>query len=314
MGVRPGRRARCGAHLRGREPAALRPGCGGGRWGGGRIAVMTATLPIASAAIGLVLYLVYGGVARFQFFWTLWVFAGVSGLLVHLQRGRLQRCLVSLLVTGVAASTLFYGTGLLEAAERVPLLVAVPALLGTRSLLLLSRYRLETAALLGRFPRTALVAGMLALVLPVGVAAVAASVAPVIGPTLRASSGLQGALSRLGAARPGAAVVSAQLLTCARVTRGCGCENKTRFRAGEPVALLLTSPGTPVTAVSVTWPGGVAAAVPLPERWSNGASGSCKVARLRAPAVASPGYAQLRLSVGAPPHMAIAETGLTLLP
>ena len=282
--------------------------------GGGRIAVMVATLPIGSAAIGLVLYLVYSGVARFQFFWTLWVFAGVSGLLVNVQRGRLQRCLVSLLVTGVAASTLFYGTGLLEAAERIPLLVAVPALLGTRSLLLLSRYRLETAALLGRFPRTALVAGVLALILPVGAAALAASVPPAIGPTLRAGSGLQNAFSRLGAARPAAAAVSAQLLTCARVTRGCGCENKTRFRAGEQMALLLTSPGTPVTAVSVTWPGGVAAAVPLPARWSNGVSGSCKVARLRVPGVVTPAYAQLRLSVGAPPRVVIEETGLTVLP
>lgn len=274
--------------------------------GGGRIAVMSWMLPMLSAAIALVLYVVYASVARFQFFWTLWVFAGVAGLLVNLRRGRVQRCLLNLLAVGVAVSMLVYGVGVLGAAERLPLLAAVPALLGTRSLLLLGRYRLETAALLGRFLRTALVAGVLAIGLPLGTAVLAASVS--------ARGELQRALAGLpwtGRAEPRA---RAQLLTCARVTRDCGCESKNRFRTGEPIALLLTSPGTPTTAVSVTWPGGVATAVPLPARWSNGASGSCKVAHLRAPTVVTPAYAQLRLSVGAPPGVEVAETGLTVLP
>ena len=282
--------------------------------GGGRIALMNSTLPMLSAALGLVLYLVYAAAAQFQFFWALWVFAGVSGLLVNLQRGRLQRCLLNLLVTGVAVSMLAYGTGLLQAAQRIPLLVAVPALLGTRSLLLLGRHRLETAALLGRFLRTATVAGVLATVLPTGSAALAASLYPAMRPGLHVGGLVQSALGGLpypGRVQP---VPRVQLLTCARVTRGCGCENKTRFHSGEVVALLLTSEGMPTTAVSVTWPGGVANSVALPARWSGGGGANCKATRLRAPGVGSPAYAQLRLSVGAPPRVEIAETGLTVLP
>jgi len=286
--------------------AALAAGLRRGPIGGGRIAFMTSTLPVASAVIGLVLYLWFAGAVQFQFFWALWVFAGAAGLLLNLQRGRLSRCLVNLLVVGVAGSTLAYGTGLLEAAQRLPLLTAVAALLGTRSLLLLGRNRLETAALLGRFMRTALVAGVLATALPAGTAALVANLHP--------AEVVQGALRSLPSARPDGTTMSVRLLTCSRVTRGCGCENKTRFRGGELVALLLTSPGTPPTSLSVTWPGGVATPVSLPGHWGNGGTEGCKVAHLLAPAVATPGYAQLRLSVGTPPHVEVAETGLTVIP
>ena len=275
---------------------------------------MNWTLPMVSAVVGLVLYVVYAGDAQVQFFWTLWAFAASAGFLVNLQSGRLSRSFLNVVTTGVAVSTLVNGTGALASFERVPLLAAVAALLGTRSLLLLARSRLEMAALLGRFLRTAVVVGVLAIALPTGVAALAAGFTPAPGQALRPGSALKGALSRLGVARPAAAAVSAQLLTCARVTRGCGCESRTRFRSGEPVALLLTSSGRPTTAVSVTWPGGVATAVPLPARWSDGVSGNCKVARLRAPAVETPAYARLRVSVGVPPALAVAETGLTVLP
>ncbi len=283
--------------------------------GRGRIALLSWAVPTLSAGIGLLLYALYSFGPQFQFFWSLWIFAGVTGLVLNLQRGRTRRSLLNLLITGVSLSTLLYGTGALAPVQRIPLFAAVPALLGSRSLLLLTRHRLETAALLGRFLRAAMIFGLLATLLPSGTAALVASARPgslahVFSAGLGLASGLGRGLGRgLGGVRAAAPV---HLLTCARVTRACGCESQNSFRAGESIALLLTSPGTPVAAVSVTWPGRMTEPIALPSRWSSSPSGSCKIGHLRVPANLLPGYVPLHVSVGTAPATQSSETGFTV--
>ncbi len=264
-------------------------------------------LPFLSAAIGLLLVPSSNLPALILLRYT-WLLAVGLGVARRIQLRRYSQAL-SVLVLWLG---FFYvignllGTGSLAGALSRSLAEAVLAFSASRSLLQITRLRIDHYRLIGATGRiTAL------LVIAAGIAPVAALTAEV---SSLATSAVASTAVRALTSRPTTTSSQVTLSTCANIVGRCGCAPRTAFHRGETVSLLALSATTPSLDIEAEPPGQPSTRVNV-SNWRGNGSKHCAVGQYRVPANASGGFAHLHLSVdpGAPDQTS-SETGFSVLP
>ncbi len=267
-------------------------------------------LPFLAALIGLIL-VPSSNLAALLLLRHTWLVATVLSLARRMQLRRSAQTVFALglwLIFFYAIANLL-GVSSLSGALSRSLAEAVLAFSASRSLLQLTRLRMDHYRLIGRTGRIAVV-----LVTAVAVAPLTA-ITPKVVSLLRgtAAAGTTAISHALSAAQPGTSPL-VTLSTCANIVGRCGCTPKTAFHRGETVSLLALSATTPTLNLEVEPPGQRSKRI-LVSNWRPNGFNRCAVAQYRIPPSTLDGFVHLHLFINPDtPDQTASETGFSVQP
>ncbi|RRA47881.1 helix-hairpin-helix domain-containing protein [Acidipila sp. EB88] len=235
--------------------------------------------------------------------WAIWLYAALVGVRI----ARLPRPLrlVCLCVGAAAAYILVTRRGMFYAPASTPLWSMAGALLSTQGFFLASGRRIQAAVVKGTVKRTAFALCCVSLLAPLGiVAGIDLGIEVVTGYPASNSAPTGGLFSLRSQFTAASAAIrptlprTTHLNTCSRITSSCDCAEKTEFRRGESLSVLLTSNHRPNLYMSVIWPGGRAQALNVSRSWRAPGGLFCASTRVVVPTLAAPGSGRVHLNEG----------------